>query len=168
MSILLTVKSASGTVEVIDTGDFADQDEMGSHLYTLGLDSGEMYVPFSFRFEGRDENESHNAEGMGVSQVWEISEWAENNGEPFAVFLTLGVHDKSDPDSWEDDFLNVYQGEFSSRGDFAKDFYSNMHWDAYKALEDTPLFGCMDWEAYWEADLRHDYVEEGGFYFRNN
>jgi hypothetical protein len=64
-----------------------------------------------------------------------------------------------------EDYLNhfedVYQGEFQSGADFARDMIEGCY------NPNLPHFVEIDWEATWQ-NLSYDYCEQDGFIFSNN
>lgn len=103
-----------------------------------------------------------------------------NHVDPVAAFneLSAAWSDESDNDRREamgdymdngsaDDlsaFDEAYQGQYSSGADFAEQFAD----DVGAVDERNARWICIDWEATWERNLRHDYwVSDNGHVFRN-
>lgn len=62
-------------------------------------------------------------------------------------------------------FREAYRGKWDSTKDFAMD------WAVETGLIDDqhPMFSYIDWEHYWEGDLRHNgFYEENGHFFLDN
>jgi hypothetical protein len=62
--------------------------------------------------------------------------------------------------SYVSGFGEAYEGEFDRVEDFVESILDTMG-------EEVPSWVVIDHEATWNHSLRHDYVEENGFYFRN-
>ena len=60
------------------------------------------------------------------------------------------------------DFEEAYVGEFDSEEEFAE------HYADEQGLEIDPLVRShVDWSNVWHCELRHDYYEVDGHFFRN-
>lgn len=170
MSLVLTCTTPSGKFEILNLANYADSSELAAELYQSSMDTGELLYPTTFVMGDPDVADAHGAQGMGIEQVWAIHELYEEHGEAFAVFLTLGVHNESDPDGWESDFTDSYWGEYISKHEFAREEFESIHPDEYQTLVNAGLEGCIDWDLYWESTLRHGYNDVTGigtvYFFR--
>ncbi len=62
------------------------------------------------------------------------------------------------------DFRDAYIGEYSNTAQFAEEYhYENGDLDRIPANLDR----YIDWDGVWEGELRHDFYEINGYYFRN-
>ena len=59
-----------------------------------------------------------------------------------------------------DDFEVAYEGEFDSEAHFTEEMIASMG-------ENIPSWIVVDYQATWDSMLRHDYWEEGNYFFRN-
>lgn len=63
-----------------------------------------------------------------------------------------------------DDVGDRYRGEADSHAEFSRHWY-------YQVCDETTLgvlVNYVDWDAVWDGELRHDFVEQSGHYFYNN
>lgn len=60
------------------------------------------------------------------------------------------------------EFSDVYEGEFGSEEEFAEWLFDSLG-------EDVPdmIRPHIDWSSVWHCELRHDYFEAEGHYFRS-
>lgn len=66
----------------------------------------------------------------------------------------------------EDQFDEAYFGyidEYFAEREFAEQFYKDMG----VIDSDHPLYGFIDWQDVWDSNLRYDYFEINGHFFRN-
>lgn len=62
------------------------------------------------------------------------------------------------------DFDEAYQGQYTSGAAFAEQLAD----DLGAVSEDNARWICIDWQATWECNLRHDYwISDNGHVFRN-
>ena len=59
-----------------------------------------------------------------------------------------------------DDFEEAYYGEYDTPADFAEDYMNSMGYE-------IPDFVVVDWNGTWEQNLRHDFIYENGYVFKN-
>lgn len=170
MSLVLTCTTASGRFEILNLANYSDSGELAAELYQSSMDAGELFYPATFVLGDPDVADAHGAQGMGIDQVWAVHEVYEEHGEAFAVFLTLGIHDAGDPDSWESEFTDLYSGEYASKAEFSENHFRDINHEAAKVMDDAGLDGCVDWDLYWESQLTHDYNDVPGvdatYFFR--
>lgn len=68
-------------------------------------------------------------------------------------------------DDWDDivsDFQDAFVGEYED----AQDFCREIMWEMCADIPDW-VVSHIDWDSVWECELRHDFFEEDGYYFRN-
>lgn len=58
--------------------------------------------------------------------------------------------------------LEVYEGEFLTEGEFAETLFDSLG----ENLPDM-IRPHVDWDDVWHCELRHDYFEVDGYYFRS-
>lgn len=90
-----------------------------------------------------------------------LKAWSEESDddrrEAMADYLNNGADDLSD-------FDEAYQGQHASGAAFAEQLAD----DLGAVSEDTARWICIDWEATWKSNLRHDYwISDNGHVFRN-
>ena len=61
---------------------------------------------------------------------------------------------------------DAYAGEYLNGAEFAEEFCEEAEADTLGDLPDY-LKHHIDWQAVWDYELRHDYFEQDGHYFRN-
>ena len=63
-----------------------------------------------------------------------------------------------------DGFEDAYEGKYKDGADFAEQLADNLG----AVSEDNARWICIDWEATWDRNLRHDYwISDNGHVFRN-
>ena len=68
-----------------------------------------------------------------------------------------GIETESD---FEDAYFGYYSSYYSEK-EFAEDFYRDM-------IDNTnPLYNHIDWQSVWDCNLRYDFFEIDGHFFRN-
>lgn len=92
-----------------------------------------------------------------ILKAWS-DEWDDDDRrEAMADYMDNGADDL-------DDFDEAYQGQYSSGAAFAEQLAD----DLGAVSEDTARWICIDWQATWECNLRHDYwISDNGHVFRN-
>lgn len=56
---------------------------------------------------------------------------------------------------------DAYYGSYNDEAEFAECYFDEMNYE-------IPDFVVVDWEATWEANLRHDFVFNNGYVFNRN
>ncbi len=91
-----------------------------------------------------------------ILKAWSY-EMDDDRREAMADYLDNGADDLSD-------FDEAYQGQYSSGAAFAEQLAD----DLGAVSEDTAQWVCIDWEATWNCNIRHDYwISDNGHVFRN-
>lgn len=117
-----------------------------------------------------------NVPGLGecsVSEFLRVCESLQRIGEEFGdsereAFLVLldNEHESllGDIDELLERFRDSYVGEWQSVADFSEEYY-----ESTVNLGSIPstLRSCIDWEHVWQYELRFDFWEESGHFFRN-
>lgn len=84
-------------------------------------------------------------------------EMDDDRREAMADYLDNGADDLSD-------FDEAYRGQHASGAAFAEELAN----DLGAVSEDDARWICIDWEATWKCNLRHDYwISDNGHVFRN-
>jgi len=61
------------------------------------------------------------------------------------------------------------RGGYRGKGDSPKDFAMKWAIESGRIADDHPMFSYIDWEHYWESDLRHNgFYEENCHFFYDN
>lgn len=63
-----------------------------------------------------------------------------------------------------DAFNDAYMGEYFTKANFAHNYVV----DTLGVADDGGMSSYVDWEAYFDAELRNDYDAQDGFFFRTN
>jgi antirestriction protein len=69
-----------------------------------------------------------------------------------------------DSDADIEKFEEVYYGKADSERQFAEDFA----FESGLVCDDSPLLGYIDWQAYWDGELRRSFMYEDGYVFNRN
>ena len=64
-----------------------------------------------------------------------------------------------------DEAQEAYAGQYDNGAEFAQSLCEELGYIP-KELPDF-IKSHIDWQAVWDAELRHDYFEQDGYYFRN-
>lgn len=92
----------------------------------------------------------------------------EEHGEPFYEWFNLDPHNKSHHDDLSEAFEEAYCGEWDSPKAFAEQMAEDWALLPHPQDDTNPLFRFVDFDWWWESDLRHDYDYIGGFVFRSD
>lgn len=82
----------------------------------------------------------------------------------WAYVENMGITDMVNTD-WDEtisNFQDAYMGYYGSHTDFG--------WEIMEeSCADIPdwVVSHIDWDSVWHCELRHDFFEENGYYFRN-
>ena len=91
-----------------------------------------------------------------VLKAWS-DERDDDRREAMADYLDNGNDDL-------DGFEDAYEGKYKDEADFAEQMADNLG----AVSEDNARWICIDWEATWDRNLRHDYwISDNGHVFRN-
>lgn len=90
----------------------------------------------------------------------------EEHGEAFLEWFNLDPHNKSHHDDLSEAFQAAYAGHWDSKQQFAEEFAESM---GYIDPDSTnPLWRYIDFEWFWNADLRHSHDYSNGHVFRSD
>ena len=153
-------KYASGSI----AGDWLSlegHDADSFHAACLELHSDEVDPELMFQdFEGfpRDFYGESHLDG----RVWEWVACSESDRELWEAYAEAIGYPIGDTE------LACAQDAFCGQFDSVEDFAEQTCEDC-SDLSGVPDFirHCIDWRAVWQSALRFDYVEHGGFFFRN-
>lgn len=102
-----------------------------------------------------------------IEDMNKFEEVAERHGIDAEAFEAFCDNQHIKADDCEDavrDFEEAFVGEFSCHSDFALDYhYENGDLDRIPGNLDA----YIDWDDVWHGELRHEFYEIGGYYFRN-
>jgi antirestriction protein len=98
-----------------------------------------------------------------IARIEEILEDLSSDDEMEAFMIWVNEMQSGDfKDVTVEQFRDKYRGKYDSHADFA------MEWAVETGMiaDDHPFFSYIDWNHYWEGDLRHNgFSESGGHYF---
>jgi antirestriction protein len=141
----------------------------GVWIDTAGLDADDIQETVNEMLEASpvadaEEWAIHDHEGFGgllgehdsFERVAELSDALNEHGEAFLAYLEVFGQDAD-----VSKFSDAYRGEWDSEKAFAED------WAVETGLidEQHPMFSYVDWEHYWNADLKHSFSEHNGHFF---
>lgn len=93
-----------------------------------------------------------------------VADRADIDPEAFTAYCDNQHIAPEDSEDAVNDFMDAYMGEWEDEEDFTRDYYE----------EDGTLMGLpsviishIDWQGVWDSDLRHEFYEINGYYFRN-
>lgn len=141
-----------------DADDFEGAEDFGYGLYKLTVETGLIMVPVAMAIEGAEAE--FNVSGWTLEQIFQVVEWSASHGEAFGIFLELGMHTESDPDLWEDEFTESYEGEWESEGAWLE--------NRLDEVGETPNpYLAVDWEeSFRYGGFNTEYTFEKGYMFR--
>lgn len=98
-----------------------------------------------------------------TSRYEEIAEEKDLDADAFEAFCDNQHIAEDEAEDAVEDFENAYIGEFSSEEAFAE------YWvmDEVGATIEGIVLRHIDWSDVWHCELRHDFYEVNGHYFRN-
>lgn len=140
----MTCAQCSGTGKVPSAEEWAIHDHEGFPSGTVG-----EYTSFSRLYEIKEFYEE--AETKLGGDYEEIVE---------AFIYCFGGGDMPSIEQIED----AYVGQYDSPEDFAEQYFAELG----TVNEDSYLFRYIDWNGVWNGELRYDYTEHNGHYFRSN
>lgn len=113
---------------------------------------------------GAEEWAIHDHEGFGgllgeydsFDRVAALSEALSEHGDALPAFLGAFGQDAD-----IEKFTEAYRGQWDSVEAFAEDWAVES--DAIRP--DHPMYSYIDWAHYWNADLRHSFTEQDGYFF---
>lgn len=89
---------------------------------------------------------------------------ADIDPEAFEAFC-LNQHIKTEECAdYVEAFTDGYIGQFESEADYAE-YYYNETTNLFRLP--SVLIRHIDWQGVWDSELRHDFYETDGYYFRN-
>lgn len=161
MGAIIRVKSGYPThtdhVE-FDADDFEGAEDFGYGLYKLTVETGLIMVPVAMAIEGAEAE--FDVSGWTIEQIFQVVEWSASHGEAFGIFLELGMHTESDPDLWEDEFTESYEGEWESEGAWLENRLDEVG-------EAPNPYLAVDWEeSFRYGGFNTEYTFEKGYMFR--
>lgn len=62
------------------------------------------------------------------------------------------------------DFMDSYIGEWRDEAEFTQQYYAENE-NIYRLP--SAILNHIDWQSVWDSELRHDFYEINGYYFRN-
>jgi hypothetical protein len=117
--------------------------------------------------------ETDNVDTIEIVDMETRAEWLveesildSDHEQAFVIFCDwLGYEYDDESTDWASvvsDFVDSFCGEYSSHEDFVMEYMCDM-------IDDIPdwVIGHIDWSSVWNCELRYDFYEENGHYFRN-
>lgn len=93
-----------------------------------------------------------------------VAENADIDPEAFELYCDNQHIAPEDSQETVSEFMDAYLGWWEDEEEFTRDFYE----------EDGTLMGLpsviishIDWQGIWDSDLRHEFYEINGYFFRN-
>ena len=94
----------------------------------------------------------------------DVARDADIDPEAFEAYC-LNQHIKpEESDDYVVSFMNDYIGQFDRAADFAENFYEE-NGDLLRVP--SAIISNIDWQGVWNYELRYDFYEVDGYYFRN-
>lgn len=107
-----------------------------------------------------------NIEAIAV-QLAEANDWSTAQVEGFCLFCeeVQGITDLENTD-W-DEVAEEFERSWVDCFDSLEDFCTSIEMALDEDLPEWAV-GAIDWEIVWDSELRHEFQEENGHYFRMN
>ena len=101
-----------------------------------------------------------------IPYLIKVMQAVEEHGEPFLEWFNLDPYNKSHHDDLSEAFQDAYAGKWDSKEEFAEDFAESMGY--IDSNSTNPLWRYIDFEWFWNADLRHSHHYSNGHVFRSD
>lgn len=156
-------------------GKWMDADELeGEADYcSLHTRSDGTYPMTNCKRRHHDEWAIHDYDGPAaigehpdIPYLITIMRCIEEHGEAFRVWFNLDPHNKSHHDDLSEAFEEAYAGHWDSKEKFAEEFAESMGY--IDPNSKNPLWRYIDFEWFWDADLRHSHDYSNGHVFRSD
>lgn len=139
---MIQIRIADKWYDITEFDDYATIEAKGEEVFVSGING------FSLTADNFDE-------AVHVANMP-----AGDRNIVIAYFETTGVFDHKEA-------LEAFVGiSYCDHADFAQSICEEIDSEALEALP-TYLRDCIKWSDVWDYYLRHDYFEQGGYYFRN-
>jgi antirestriction protein len=99
----------------------------------------------------------HDHEGLGdisestsFERVAELAALVQEHGDAFIAY-----DDHIGGTATGESFTDAFFGEYDNEAAFAEDYAEQCGY--VSALENNPLVHCIDWQQFWDGELRHSY-----------
>lgn len=138
---VVEVKVDGKWYDLTDFDDYEELEELGEIQETSGLPDG---LDLESNFD-------------------DLQEWLALSDDDQDVMLAY--YEATDCFDWSE-AQDTYVGEYLNGAEFAEEFCEEAESDTLGRLPDYLKFH-IDWQAVWDGELRHDYFEQDGHYFRN-
>jgi len=158
-------------------GKWMDTDELEEEWAILGdikrcFTSG-FYPLTSCKKPHHDEWAIHDFDGVpnlgehpDIPYLIKVMQAVEEHGEPFLEWFNLDPHNKSHHDDLGEAFQDAYAGEWDSKEEFAEEFAESCGY--IDSASTNPLWRYIDFEWFWNAELRHTHHYSNGHVFRSD
>jgi len=139
-------------------GAWRDADELESGKRNTG--SGEEWAIHDY------DGVPNLGEHPDIPYLIKVMQAIEEHGEPFLEWFNLDPYNKSHHDDLSEAFQDAYAGEWDSKEQFAEEFAESM---GYIDSDSTnPLWRYIDFEWFWNAELRYSHDYSNGHVFRSD
>ena len=101
-----------------------------------------------------------------IPYLLRVMEAVEEHGEPFLEWFNLDPHNKSHHDDLGESFQDAYAGKWDSKEEFAEDFAESCGY--IDSTSTNPLWRYVDFEWFWNAELRYSHDYSNGHVFRSD
>lgn len=91
-----------------------------------------------------------------------VADKADIDAEAFEAFCDNQHISPEDSEEAVSDFQDAYIGYYNDPEDFIRDFL----WDDLASIPEI-ITSHVNWDDVWACELRHDFYEVNGYYFRN-
>jgi antirestriction protein len=139
----------------LDLEDFNDKDEFHEACKELHKDEADP----EFMFQDWEDIPSALISESHISdKAFELAALDDADREMWQAYMdNCG---DCDFETARDNFCGIY--------DSGKDFAEERAVETGLIESDHPMFSYIDWDHYWEADMRHSFFESNKHYFHNN
>lgn len=101
-----------------------------------------------------------------IPYLIKVMQAVEEHGEPFLEWFNLDPHNKSHHDDLGDAFEEAYCGHYESKEEFAEEFAESCGY--IDSASTNPLWRYIDFEWFWNAELRYSHHYSNGHVFRSD
>ena len=101
-----------------------------------------------------------------IDYLIKVMRCIEEHGEAFLEWFNLDPYNKSHHDDLSEAFQDAYAGKWDSKEEFAEDFAESMGY--IDSNSTNPLWRYIDFEWFWNAELRHSHHYSNGHVFRSD
>ena len=144
VTIIESLKEHYELTEILEVLDVFGDDWAQEHLETI-LNTEDRDALYEFLQEYGNTSLEYYEKFVGLYVLYD-------EGAVKAYIKCVGI-------DYLDDFQDAYYEYFSTVREFVEDYLESHE-------VEIPSWVVLDYEATWNSSLRHDYLEENGYYFR--